>query len=305
MEIIGELMKDNTQLKLDITQLKDDNSQLKLDNENLKSQLENRVEDRLQYLEAVTRQIVPTSCETLARLGVTRSGTYLVDPDGVLRGDQPIQVFCDMVTDTASTYVLHNSMEATEIYHCPDPGCYARRVTYDASIKQMQALIDQSESCEQQIRYDCFSAALTSGDTHYAWWVGRHGDPQHYWDGSHAGEHVCSCGLTSDCVNSAKACNCDAEAHQWESDFGVITNGSILPITELRFGGLQVEGQRAKHTLGALVCRGHTPSSNPIPTWDSKRALVPESLKKAFISMPIANQIASVQQGQFLSMGQR
>ena len=50
MAKIEELAYDNKQLKLE-------NAQLKRDGENLKSLIENTVEDRLQYLEAITRQI--------------------------------------------------------------------------------------------------------------------------------------------------------------------------------------------------------------------------------------------------------
>ncbi|CAG0885543.1 unnamed protein product [Darwinula stevensoni] len=93
-----QLKRDNAQLKLDITELKRNEAHMKLDGESLKSLIENAVEDRLQYLEAITRQITPPTCETLASLGVTRTGSYLVDPDGVLRGDPPIRVLCDMET---------------------------------------------------------------------------------------------------------------------------------------------------------------------------------------------------------------
>ncbi|CAG0889760.1 unnamed protein product [Darwinula stevensoni] len=265
MTKIEDLAKENTQLKLDITQLK-------VNDEKMKSLVENTVENRLQYLEAVTRQITPPTCETLASLGVTRTGTYLVDPDGVLRGDPPIQVLCDMKTDPVSTIVLHDAMENTEIDHCPDPGCYSRGIAYHASMKQMQALIEQSESCEQKIRYDCFSTALTTSNTDYAWWVDRHEEPQYYWAGAHAGEHVCSCGLTENCIDPTLPCNCDAEAPEWESDEGAITNGTALPITELRFGGLQFDGQKANHTLGGLICQGKAASpDNPAESCSSLR----------------------------------
>ncbi|CAG0898350.1 unnamed protein product [Darwinula stevensoni] len=52
-----ELAKDTTQLKLDNEQLKITAAQLELNVDNLKSLLENTMEDRLQYLEAITRQI--------------------------------------------------------------------------------------------------------------------------------------------------------------------------------------------------------------------------------------------------------
>jgi hypothetical protein len=39
---------------------------------------------------------VPRTCYDLKLLGVTKSGEYLIDPDGPGIGDAPFQVFCDM-----------------------------------------------------------------------------------------------------------------------------------------------------------------------------------------------------------------
>ena len=39
-------------------------------------------------------------------------------------------------------------------------------------------------------------------------------------------------------------------------DEGYITNSSALPITELKFGGMDYEPQLGFHTLGKLSCRG-------------------------------------------------
>ncbi|CAG0893481.1 unnamed protein product [Darwinula stevensoni] len=273
-----ELAGDIARMKHDMNVLRLRNKNLKLDYENLehdiknfksqfqeylnrsdKTKLEN-VRDRLEYLEAITKQITPRTCEALANLGITKTGTYLVDPDGPLFGDPPIQVLCDMRTDPKSTIVLHDSMEKTEIYHCTEPGCYSRKVAYNASMEQMTALISQSATCLQQISYDCISAALNFGDTPYAWWLDRNGQPQYYWDGENAGKHICHCGLSGYCINRLLPCNCDAVAPESENDSGTITNSTALPIIELRFGGLHFQGQKADYTLGGLVCRGHAPS---------------------------------------------
>ncbi|CAG0889756.1 unnamed protein product [Darwinula stevensoni] len=120
-------------------------------------------------------------------------------------------------------------------------------------------------------RYDCFSTALYDGEIQYAWWEDRHGDPQYYWDGSHAGEHMCNCGLTGNCVDPTFSCNCDAEAPQWEYDACTIINRTALPITELRFGGLLFDAQKANHTLGALVCKGRASLDNPAGSCSSLR----------------------------------
>ncbi|CAG0886202.1 unnamed protein product [Darwinula stevensoni] len=258
-------------LKHECENLKRDSVSLKQDNEIFESQLreyqrvrdeetklqQNNVEGRLLYLEAIALQIAPQTCQTLADLGVTKAGNYFVDPDGILVGDPPIQVFCDMETDPVSTIVQHDAMKTdAEIDNCADPGCFSRNIKYNASLKQMVALIDQSQSCNQRIKYDCLSAPLRSGDIQHAWWVDRHGKSHYYWDGSNATEHVCKCGLSNSCVDTNLPCNCDAGAPGRGSDSGEITNATALPITQLRFGGLKFQNQKANYTLGGLICKG-------------------------------------------------
>ncbi|CAG0904343.1 unnamed protein product [Darwinula stevensoni] len=282
-----DLKHERENLTIDLRILKLDNENLRLGNAHLKFQLlesllerdnamqlqQEAIDERLQYLEATTLQIAPRTCQTFADLGVQRTGTYFVDPDGPLLGDPPIKVRCDMETDPVSTIVAHDSMEiGMVIVPCADPGCFRRRVTYDATLKQMVALINQSHSCEQQITYDCISAALSTGDTQNAWWVDRHGQPQSYWHGSGSTNHTCRCGLLKDCTDPNLLCNCNAESSKRHSDSGTITNATALPVTELRFGGMQLEEQEANYTLGGLVCRGQAPhQGNPASSCSSLR----------------------------------
>lgn len=35
------------------------------------------------------------TCEEYKELGLTRSGDYMIDPDGFKFGDPPIKVYCD------------------------------------------------------------------------------------------------------------------------------------------------------------------------------------------------------------------
>ncbi|CAG0885455.1 unnamed protein product [Darwinula stevensoni] len=267
----GKLGNDYENMRKEHENLKSSFQEHLLESDKLQLQL-NTTEGRLQYLEAISLQITPRTCQTLADLGVTRTGEYLVDPDGVLIGEAPIKVICDMETDPVATIVLHDSMGNTAIDRCADPGCYNHSIKYGSPMKQMVALIQHSKSCEQYIRYDCFSSALTTGVIHYAWWVDRHDEPQYYWDGSKAGEHKCNCGLSGNCTDTNFPCNCDAKPPHWESDSGAITNATALPITELRFGGLQFEGQKANYTLGGLTCRGKIPpQDNPAQSCSTLR----------------------------------
>ncbi|CAG0902818.1 unnamed protein product, partial [Darwinula stevensoni] len=132
--------------------------------------------------------------------------------------------------------------------------------------------IDQSASCEQRIRYDCSAVVPNEGDTPYSWWLDRHGRPRYHWDEADAVEHASDCGLSHDSIDPTRRCNNDARALQQEADIGIIADPTALPIVELRFGGVQTEGQKANHTLGGLVCRGRaTPSANPPTSCSSLR----------------------------------
>ena len=223
----------------------------------------NNTEDRLSYLEEMIKLNVIRSCQEMLDFGINTSNYYHVDPDGPLTGSSPFRVWCDFTEDgRAITEVLHNSEEAMKVEKCETPGCYKHNIVYTAPHDQMQALIQLSENCEQTIRYDCLLAPLNDDNLNYGYWNDKQGDPQYYWDGSHNGEHVCSCfyqeeGCFEQNVKNVR-CNCDAGVPEMKMDFGTITNKTALPITSLQFGGLVYDIQEAFHTLGRLKCWGRT-----------------------------------------------
>jgi len=94
----------------------------------------------------------------------------------------------------------------------------------------------------------------------FGFWNDRGGDPQYYWEGSHHGEHVCSCFYQPDGCQAHSSrnttCNCDDGAPELKSDSGTITNKTALPIRSVQFGGLVYDLQQAFHTLGRLRCWG-------------------------------------------------
>lgn len=48
--------------------------------------------------------------------------------------------------------VSHDSEAITDVGNCNDPGCYSKIIKYNATIKQLAALVDVSISCRQSIR---------------------------------------------------------------------------------------------------------------------------------------------------------
>nr|CAH0103929.1 unnamed protein product [Daphnia galeata] len=106
------------------------------------------------------------SSKTTARSGIPRtcreahladpsltSGMHWIDPDGQAVGDDPIYVYCDMIS--GSTSIVHDTETPTDVGHCLDPGCYSKSINYNATIRQMTALAQLSSECHQSIQVSC------------------------------------------------------------------------------------------------------------------------------------------------------
>ncbi|KAK4004506.1 hypothetical protein OUZ56_006240 [Daphnia magna] len=184
------------------------------------------------------------------------SGKYWIDPDGQGVGDAPIYVYCDMTSGTTS--VLHDSEGPRDVGHCAEPGCYSRAVNYNASSRQMAALVELSAECHQSIQYDCNFAPFEFDDVSYAWWNNKDGNSEYFWAGSDDSVHTCQCGIDGNCVDASLKCNCDSAAPIPLTDTGVITSKDILPISRLNFGRTQLQSSSGVHTLGPFECSGQT-----------------------------------------------
>jgi len=246
--------------------LEEENQILKERNQNLEKKtksLEEKnkgIEDDIKYLMELSKLNVGRTCEEMAMYGVDKTGFFFVDPDG-LGGEVPIMVYCQFgQSGVALTMISHDTEGRTQVSHCKDPGCYSRKVKYNAPMKQIESLIQWSESCTQDIGFECFMSGLQIQGIDYGFWLDRNGESQIYWTGSHHGQHVCSCHYNDegcfDEENLQNSCNCDALEPSEMSDIGTVTNSTALPITELRFGGLESDVQSAVHTLGKLTCSG-------------------------------------------------
>ncbi len=94
--------------------------------------------------------VLRTCRETRAADPSLGSGMYWIDPDGQGVGDDPIYVYCNMAT--GSTEILHDTESKTNVGNCADPGCYSKAVNYNATMRQIVALVDLSTECHQSIR---------------------------------------------------------------------------------------------------------------------------------------------------------
>jgi len=222
------------------------------------------------------------TCQDLANIGVTESGTYELDPDGPDSIAESIMVYCDFTTNV--TEIIHDLESEIKIEKCPDGGngCHITELNYEAPMDQIRALIAASETCEQSIRFDCYIAPLFSyGSDHMGFWRDWNGTQRTFFHGTLDANqtHMCQCGkqvfffsfyycfitflqffsgVNQTCIEPNLSCNCDAKLPDWQVDEGIITDKNLLPITEFAYGPLEYDLEEAKVSIGSLKCSGST-----------------------------------------------
>ena len=201
----------------------------------------------------------PISCSSIksARSG-SSSGNYMIDPDGK-GGVTPFSVYCDMSDKggVGVTIISHDSESRTHVGPslCFNPGCYSKDVRYTGvSTTQLAALTRVSKNCEQFIKFEC-NNDVAFIESSYAWWVSRDGTRMNYWGGATGHDKMCACGVTNSCSISGR-CNCHGDSGGWREDSGLLTDKSVLPVTQIRLGDLDESDEEGYHTLGKLKCYG-------------------------------------------------
>ena len=197
----------------------------------------------------------PETCSAVKTDISGETGDYVIDPDGV-QCENPFTVYCDM-TDRDGigvTVVSHDSENRTHVKGFEAPGSYSRDIQYiGASLSQLRGLTEASKSCEQFIKFECFSALLSHNDNGY--WLSRDDEKMTYWGGATYGNR-CACGMNNSCADPGIGCNCDKNDYTWREDSGLLTNKSHLPVSQLRFGDTGNSNEEGYHTLGKLKCYG-------------------------------------------------
>ena len=203
------------------------------------------------------------SCSSIKlSLPGSSSGSFTIDPDGK-GGATPFSVYCDMSDKggVGVTVISHDSESRTYVGNIPgcnagNLGCYSKDVRYTgASTAQLAELTRISRNCEQFIKFECKYqiAFIEEGD---AWWVSRDGEKMSYWGGADGATKMCACGVTNSCSNGKK-CNChNSGTVGWREDSGLLTDKSVLPVTQVRLGDLDEHDEEGYHTLGKLKCYG-------------------------------------------------
>ncbi|CAK8695481.1 unnamed protein product [Clavelina lepadiformis] len=168
-------------------------------------------------------------------------------------------------TEDEPTTINHDSMNEIEVTPCSGRKCFKRVINYDITIEEVGALIDQSFECKQFIKYRCIASKFLEG---YASWLSRNGSEMTFWGGSTSQRpYYCACGETGSCLNNNWKCNCDANLNVETFDEGYLTDKTLLPVTEVRFGDTDSPTESGWFTLGPLVCNGRVQQGEPEVGW--------------------------------------
>lgn len=184
--------------------------------------------------------------------GIT-SGTYYINPMNTTSSAFP--VFCDMTSKCGIGVAVigHDSETRTKVDGYEEPGSYERSISYDATMEQIFAMINQSANCEQFIKYECVYSELF--DENDSWWVSRDGKKMNYWGGAAVDSGKCACAMNNSCYGGYD-CNCDANDNVLREDSGFLTDKTTLPVKQLKFGDTGSSHEWGFHTLGKLLCWG-------------------------------------------------
>ncbi|KAJ8418687.1 hypothetical protein AAFF_G00001860 [Aldrovandia affinis] len=204
-----------------------------------------------------SRETVLVSCAALKEAGITKSGQYHIDPDGMGHGVSQFEVYCDMTSDplTGVTVVGHDGEGRARVSPCEEPGCYSRELHYEADMPQLRALVQTSASCQQHVKLDCRHTRFV--ESGWGWWVSWVGQKRLDWGGATNNSGSCACGMTDTCNRPGLLCNCDSNDHIWRSDEGFLTDKSALPVRAVYFGDTKdIPLEMAFHTIGKFTCKG-------------------------------------------------
>uniref|UniRef100_A0A4W2FNB8 Contactin associated protein family member 5 n=1 Tax=Bos indicus x Bos taurus TaxID=30522 RepID=A0A4W2FNB8_BOBOX len=196
------------------------------------------------------------SCEVYRHQGNT-AGFFYIDSDG--SGPLgPFQVYCNITEDKIWTLMQHNNTELTHVQGANPEKPYSMTLDYGGSLEQLEAVIDGSEHCEQEVAYHCKRSRLlnTPDGTPLTWWIGRSNERQPYWGGAPPGVQQCDCGLDESCLDIRHFCNCDADKDEWTNDTGFLSFKDHLPVTQIVITDTDRTNSEAAWRIGPLRCYG-------------------------------------------------
>ncbi|XP_058517295.1 contactin-associated protein-like 5 [Ochotona princeps] len=196
------------------------------------------------------------SCEVYMHQGNT-AGFFHIDTDG--SGPlAPLRVDCSITEDKIWTTVQHNNAELTPVQSYSHEKSYTITLDYSGSMEQLEALIDSSEHCEQEVAYHRRRSHLvsTADGAPYIWWIGRSKEKFPFWGGSPPASQQCECGLDKGFLDIPHFCNCDVHKDEWTNYTGLLSFKEQLPVTQIVITHTNRSNLEAAWRIGPLRCYG-------------------------------------------------
>ena len=250
--ILAQLQTTKTELTQAVTS-KLSEVDMKLQDVDTKMEVRPKIEDmeQVQVLKELGKIKPLRNCQELQDQGISTPGTYFIDADGDGIGQKPFPVQCDF-DGNASTIIKHDLSPEALVMSNAEIG-----LEYLIPSEQIQALIEQSEECYQEVTFNCLNTPLINGDQSMA----QIKNGRDYW--SSLEDEICEveCGIM--CFRKTITCNCDSLESYWQSDQKRVSRQSLLPITGFRYQRLS-SNSFANVTIGPLVCSGQPQSTKKV-----------------------------------------
>ncbi|XP_058515297.1 contactin-associated protein-like 5 [Ochotona princeps] len=197
--------------------------------------------------------IYEQSCEVYMHQG-NKAGFFHIDTDG--SGPlAPLRVYCSITEDKIWTIVQHNNAELTPVQSYSHEKSYTMTLDYSGSMEQLEALIDSSDHCEEEITTYCEVSCLPDGAP-YIWWIGRSKEKFPFWGGSPPASQQCECGLDKGFLYVPHFCNCDVHKNEWMNYTGLLSFKEQLPVTQIVITHTNRSNLEAAWRIGPLRCYG-------------------------------------------------
>ena len=185
------------------------------------------------------------SCKEYQDHGYKKDGYYLVDPDGRYQGHNSLEVYCEnMDKDYHNIRTIIKPKNATKTFLGNATKAELFKLTYEASMAQLNTLVRNSGNCYQKMAFHCYRMPLHLNNTGIGYWVDYDNTDWTYFEGSDWQDQKCERGKFNRWQN--RLCNCD----QYDSeadDHGTITAQSLLPIQ-----GFGYDATKIHHKNGSL-----------------------------------------------------
>ena len=163
-------------------------------------------------------------------------------------------VTCERGADNRSYAVFHHESEKeVTVKMRRDPcGANVYKFTYATPLETINFVINNSHHCQQKTSATCKNVWFSHYDC--TWLLGRNNDELKFWGGGPQNGAGCACGITGTCSDPKKKCNCDHEDGKWHTDEGYVTLKSVLPLSGIAVGDVDLADEIVKFTIGPLRC---------------------------------------------------